>query len=86
MLNLEWQQMKANQPADNFDHLLEACERYAASQGLMTLLAGVNIGNLGAYRKMISKGFKTEYQGVMMTKNNDPGYHKEDVYAIDDWR
>ena len=52
----------------------------------MTLLAGVNIGNLGAYRKMISKGFKTEYQGVMMTKNNDPGYHKEDVYAIDDWR
>lgn len=71
---------------DNFDHLLEACERYAASQGLMTLLAGVNIGNLGAYRKMISKGFKTEYQGVMMTKNNDPGYHKEDVYAIDDWR
>jgi len=21
-----------------------------------------------------------------MTKNNDPGYHIEDVYAIDDWR
>ncbi len=72
--------------SDNFDHLLASCERYAASQGLTTLLAGVNIGNLGAYRKMISRGFKTEYQGVMMTKNNDPGYHKEDVYAIDDWR
>jgi hypothetical protein len=35
---------------------------------------------------MISKGFRTEFQGVMMTKNNDPGYHIEDVYAIDDWR
>ena len=71
---------------DNFDHLLEACERFAASQGLITLVAGINIGNLGAYRKMISRGFKTEYQGVMMTKNNDPGYHNEDVYAINDWR
>jgi N-acetylglutamate synthase-like GNAT family acetyltransferase len=31
-------------------------------------------------------GFRTELQGVMMTKNNDPGYHIEHVYAIDDWR
>jgi hypothetical protein len=70
----------------NFDNLLEYCEHFAASQGLSKLVAGVNIGNLAAYRKMISKGFKTDYQGVMMTKNNDPGYHMEDVYAMDDWR
>ncbi len=70
----------------NFDNLLESCEHFAASKGLSKLAAGINIGNLAAYRKMISKGFKTEFQGVMMTKNNDPGYHKEDVYAIDDWR
>jgi predicted N-acetyltransferase YhbS len=70
----------------NFDELIECCEIFAASQGLSKLAAGVNIGNLHAYRKMISKGFRTEFQGVMMTKNNDPGYHIEDVYAMDDWR
>jgi predicted N-acetyltransferase YhbS len=70
----------------NFDELIECCEIFAASEGLSKLAAGVNIGNLDAYRKMISKGFRTEFQGVMMTKNNDPGYHIEDVYAMDDWR
>jgi predicted N-acetyltransferase YhbS len=70
----------------NFDSLLESCEHFAASKGLSKLVAGVNIGNLGAYRKLISQGFKTEFQGILMTKNSDPGYHKEDVYAIDDWR
>jgi hypothetical protein len=70
----------------NFDELIDCCEKFAASQGLSKLAAGVNIGNLGAYRKMISKGFRAEFQGVMMTKNNDPGYHTEGVYAIDDWR
>ncbi len=70
----------------NFNELIECCDIFAASQGLSKLAAGVNIGNLEAYRKMISKGFRTEFQGVMMTKNNDPGYHIEDVYAIDDWR
>jgi len=70
----------------NFDELIKCCEHFAATQGLSKLAAGVNLGNLAAYRKMISKGFRTEFQGVMMTKNNDPGYHIEDVYAIDDWR
>ncbi len=70
----------------NFDDLIEYCEHFAASHGLSKLVAGVNLGNLAAYKKMISMGFRTESQGVMMTKNNDPGYHIEDVYAIDDWR
>ncbi|TLX92835.1 MAG: GNAT family N-acetyltransferase [Thaumarchaeota archaeon] len=70
----------------NFDELIECCEIFAASQGLSKLAAGVNIGNFHAYRKLLSKGFRTEFQGVMMTENNDPGYPIEDVYAIDDWR
>jgi len=70
----------------NFDEHIKCCEHFAVTQGLSKLAAGVNLGNLAAYRKMISKGFRTEFQGVMMTKNNDPGYHIEDVYAIDDWR
>ena len=70
----------------NFNELIDCCEQFAASQGLSKLIGGVNIGNLAAYREMISMGFRTEFQGVMMTKNNDPGYHLEEVYAIDDWR
>ncbi len=72
--------------SENFEHLLKSCERFAVSRGLSKLVAGVNVGNLGAYRKMIGKGFRTDFQGVLMTKNNDPGYHKEDLYVIDDWR
>jgi RimJ/RimL family protein N-acetyltransferase len=72
--------------ATNFENLLDCCEYYATSMGLSKLTAGVNIGNLAAYRTMISKGFKTEFQGVLMTKNNEPGYHVQDIYAIDDWR
>jgi hypothetical protein len=70
----------------NFNDLIDCCEQFAASQGLSKLVGGVNTGNIAAYRKMISKGFRTDSQGVMMTKNNDPGYHLEDIYAIDDWR
>jgi hypothetical protein len=70
----------------NFEKLLDYCEEFAASQGLSKLTAGVNVGNFSAYRKMISKGFRTEFQGVLMTKNNEPGYHVEGIYAIDDWR
>ena len=75
-----------NSQTANFDYLFEYCEQFAASQRLSKLTVGVNIGNLAAYRKMISKGLRTEFQGVLMTKNNDPGYHVEDVYAMDDWR
>ncbi|HJU79568.1 MAG TPA: GNAT family N-acetyltransferase [Nitrososphaeraceae archaeon] len=72
--------------SDNFNDLIKYCEHFAASQRLSELVAGVNLGNLAAYRKMISMGFRTEFQGVMMTKNNDSGYHIDNVYAIDDWR
>jgi hypothetical protein len=44
------------------------------------------VGNLEAYRLMLTNGFKTEFQGIMMTRNNDPGYHINEVYAIEDWR
>jgi GNAT superfamily N-acetyltransferase len=72
--------------SENFDKLLKSCERFAALEGLSKLVAGVNIGNLHAYRKVIAKGFRTDFQGVLMTKNNDPGYHREYLYVIDDLR
>jgi ribosomal protein S18 acetylase RimI-like enzyme len=71
---------------ETFSSLLRHCERFAQSQGLSKVVAGVNIGNLSAYQNMLAAGFKTEFQGVIMTKDSDPGYHKEDIYVIDDWR
>ena len=35
---------------------------------------------------MLAAGFKTDFQGVIMIKDSGPGYHKEDIYVIDDWR
>jgi hypothetical protein len=69
-----------------FDSLLDACEQYAKSQNAMRLVAGVNMGRHSAYRKMIERGFRTEMQGVAMQKPNEPGYNREEIFLIDDWR
>jgi hypothetical protein len=39
-----------------------------------------------AYRRLLSRGFRTWLQGVAMEKPNEPGYNRPDVYLIDDWR
>lgn len=72
--------------AVNFGDLLKHCEEIASSHGLSNLVAGVNMGNLEAYRLMLTSGLKTEFQGIKMTRNDDPDYHINEVYAIDDWR
>jgi len=69
-----------------FDMLLDACEQLAADRGLSRLVAGVNLARHEAYRRMMSNGFRTDMQGVAMHKPNHPGYNREGVYVIDDWR
>lgn len=69
-----------------FGLLLDACESFAGSQGLSRLIAGVNAARTGAYKSMIARKFRTDIQGVAMQKPNEPGYNREDVYLIDDWR
>lgn len=69
-----------------FDNLLDACEKYADSQNAARLVAGANTGRHDAYRKMIVRGFRTDMQGVVMQRPNEPGYNQEDKYLIDDWR
>ena len=76
----------SNSASQNFEYLLDCCEIFASLQGISKLVGGVNIGNLDAYRIMISRGFRTDFQGVLMMRNNDPGYHNENVYVINDWR
>lgn len=70
----------------HFGMLLDACESFAGSQGLSRIIAGVNTARVGAYRSMIARKFRTDIQGVAMQKPNEPGYNREDVYLIDDWR
>jgi GNAT superfamily N-acetyltransferase len=69
-----------------FESLLDACEQYAKSQKAARLVAGANTGRHNAYRKMIERGFRTDMLGIAMHRPNEPGYNREDVYVIDDWR
>jgi hypothetical protein len=69
-----------------FERLLAACEALAASRGLSRLMAGVNTARLGAYRRLLARGFRADLVGVAMERPNEPGYNRPDVYIIDDWR
>lgn len=70
----------------NFDTLISACEALAAKRGLGRLVAGVNTARVEAYQQMLARGFKTDFQGVAMHRDNEPGYNRRGVYLIDDWR
>lgn len=69
-----------------FDSLLDACERYARSQKATRLVGGTNTGRHNAYRKMIDRGFRTDMQGIAMHRPNEPGYNRDEIFLIDDWR
>lgn len=70
----------------HFHELLTACEALAARRGAARLLAGVNTARAHAYRSLLAGDFRAEIQGVVMQRGNDPGYNREEVFAIDDWR
>ena len=72
--------------AQDFDRLLDACEEMAAGKGLLRLVAGVNTARREAYRRMLERDFRTDFQGVAMQRPSEPGYNRADVYLIDDWR
>lgn len=69
-----------------FDQLISACEQLAAQRGLSRISAGVNTARTEAYRQMLARGFRTEFQGVAMHLPNENGYNQAGVFAIDDWR
>lgn len=69
-----------------FDRLLGACETLAAARGRSALLAGTNLARRQSYEIMIDRGFRTLIQGVAMHRGNEPGYNRDGVYLMDDWR
>ncbi|HVH74067.1 MAG TPA: GNAT family N-acetyltransferase [Stellaceae bacterium] len=71
---------------ERFAALLDAASSLAASVGMPTLLAGVNLAREKAYRHMLARGFRTQIQGVTMHRPNDWGYSRPDDYILDDWR
>jgi GNAT superfamily N-acetyltransferase len=74
------------QSGERFERLLDACEALAAARGVRAMLAGVNMARHDAYRRLLARGYRTQFQGVVMQRPNEPGYCRPDVYAIDDLR
>jgi hypothetical protein len=68
------------------DGPLDAREALAANRGLTRSSARMNAGRHAAYRRMIARGFRTDFQGVTMYRDNESGYDRPDVHVIDDWR
>jgi GNAT superfamily N-acetyltransferase len=69
-----------------FRRLLEACREFAYSRGANTLVAGVNLARVEAYREMLQAGFRADAQGIAMERNGGTGYNRSDVFVMDDWR
>ena len=69
-----------------FERLLDACGAMGAERSLKRLDAGVNLGRRLAYRDMLRRGFRTQFQGVAMHRPDSPAFNRPDAYVIDDWR
>ncbi len=70
----------------DYQRLLDACESLSVAVGMPTVLAGTNLARQEAYEALAARGYRTAIQGVNMHRNNEPGYCRPGVYAIDDWR
>jgi N-acetylglutamate synthase-like GNAT family acetyltransferase len=71
---------------DDFEALLSACEALALESGASRLVAGVNTARSDAYLRLQARGFRAQILGIAMQKPNEPGYNRDGIYVIDDWR
>jgi len=69
-----------------FDRLLSACEELATMKGMTVVLAGVNSACHNAYRTMIARGFRIDFQGVLMLRPNEAAFDRPDRYVMCDLR
>jgi GNAT superfamily N-acetyltransferase len=77
---------KGSGAGELFDRLLGACESLAAMRGMTCVLAGVNTACHDAYRRMLGRGFRADFQGVLMSKPNEPAFDTPDCYVMCDLR
>ncbi len=66
--------------------LLEAVEAWAASAGAGVVAAGTGSGRVAAWETLRAAGYRPFVQGVAMHRDRHPGYDREDVFVLDDWR
>jgi GNAT superfamily N-acetyltransferase len=66
--------------------LLEAVEWWAASAGAAVLTAGTGSGRIAAWETLRAAGYRPFLQGIAMHRDRHPGYDREDVFVLDDWR
>ena len=71
---------------ESFDRLLSACEALAVTRGMSSIFAGVNTACHDAYRRMLARGFRTDSQGVLMLRPNEPAFDSPDNYVLCDLR
>ena len=77
---------KGSSGEDILDKLLDACEELARTNGMTRVLAGVNTACHEAYRRMVARGFRADFQGVTMLRPNKPSFDRPDCYVICDLR
>ena len=63
-----------------------SCEEMVFAQHVPRLRGGVNTARHEAYRHMLARGFRTDIQGVVMSRPKEAGYNRPGIYLIDDWR
>jgi hypothetical protein len=78
--------LPSSNAARDFGRLLDACEEMSGAQGLSRIVTGVNTARHEAYRQMMAHGFRNERYGLVMSRPNEEGYNRNDVYILDDWR
>ena len=66
--------------------LLSAVEAWAASKGASVVAAGTGSGRVGAWETLRAAGYRPFLQGLAMHRDRHPGYDREDVFVLDDWR
>jgi len=71
---------------ERFAALLDAAGALAAAAGMKSVLAGVNLAREEAYRQMAASGFRSDFQGVALLRDNRPGFNRPGAYVLDDWR
>jgi len=69
-----------------FDRLLSACDELASAEGMKCVVGGVNTACQDACTRMMARGFRLDFQGVLMLKPSEPAFDRPDRYVICDLR
>jgi GNAT superfamily N-acetyltransferase len=72
--------------AERLRRLLGAVEAWADSAGASVVAAGTSSERVAAWETLREAGYRPFLQGLAMHRDRHPGYDREDVFVLDDWR